>query len=299
MRKRIVGPHAMDFKTEACVIVKQNTPLEYARWKDIPKEIKLKLWMGMKQKFNLEEDYQVKDVVYAQLNRQYRNYRHKLHAHYLKRKGEGEILDQSPDGVTRDDWKQLIDYFESDHFKKMSDRNKKNRQNLTMAHSCGTKSIAQYCYEERNNETGDEPTRTAAWRMSRFNSKKKEWTDEASRVVYDELLRLQTEPIGDGEYPLEEDEAFVKVLGEEKSSRLRGCGDGLKPPSKRGERVNFELQKENEGLRKQNEAMSSRLESLEAQVGSQESQMQAQVEALLKAQLPAILQGLSQNHNSN
>lgn len=64
----------------------------------------------------MEEDYQVKDVVYAQLNRQYREYRHNLHAHYLKRKGEGEILDQSLDGVTREDWKLLIDYFESDNF---------------------------------------------------------------------------------------------------------------------------------------------------------------------------------------
>lgn len=113
---------------------------------------------------------------------------------------------------------------------------------------------------------------------------------------------MQSEPIENGDSPITEDEAFVKVLGEEKSSRLRGCGDGLKPPSKRGERINYHLQRENEELRKKNEELSSRFESLEAQVSSQEVNLQAQLQSLLKAQLPAILQGLNPNSqlsNSN
>lgn len=41
-----------------------------------------------------------------------------MHARYLKRKSEGEILDQFPDGVIREDWKLLMtDYFEHDNFK--------------------------------------------------------------------------------------------------------------------------------------------------------------------------------------
>ncbi|XP_057780082.1 uncharacterized protein LOC130998688 [Salvia miltiorrhiza] len=300
-RNRIVGENAKDFKTEACVMVKQFAQVQHPRWKDIPMENKRKMWIGMKQKFNLEEDVHVKKVVFHQFNRQYRSYRHKLHMHYLENKGERTILDKSPHGVNREDWKLLIDYFESDAFKKISGRNKENRQKLTMNHSCGTKSIAQACYEERDPETGEEPTRTAASRKSRYNNEKKQWVDDASKEVYEKLIMCQSLPEDGGE-PMTEDEAFIKVLGEEKSSRLRGCGDGIKPTSKRGERINLDLQKENEELRKQNQELTARFESLEAQVSNNEVNLQTQVEAVLRMQLPGLMQSLSQNSetpNSN
>ncbi|XP_057769775.1 uncharacterized protein LOC130989721 [Salvia miltiorrhiza] len=164
-----------------------------------------------------------------------------------------------------------------------------------MNHACGTKSIAQFCYEERDNETGEEPSRTTAWRLSRYSNAKKGWIDEASKEVYDNLMKLQTENIEDEEGPMSEDEAFVKVLGEEKSSRLRGCGDGLKPPSKRGERINLDLQNENEELKKKNEELASQFESLQAQINNHQVNIQSQVEELLRAQLPAIIQSLNQS----
>lgn len=97
---------------------------------------------------------------------------------------------------------------------------------------------------------------------------------------------------------MSEDEAFVKIFGEEKSSRLRGCGDGLKPPSKRGERINLDLQKENLELKKQNEELTSRFESLQAQVNSHETNLQSQVEALLRVQLPSLIQGINRNNDT-
>ncbi|GFP79089.1 hypothetical protein PHJA_000052400 [Phtheirospermum japonicum] len=244
------------------------------------------------QKFNLQENVEIKKVVFQQLNRQYRSLRHKLHDHYAKNKDDEKILEQPPQGITVENWQVLIDYFESDEFKEVSDRNKRNRDKLKMAHTCGTKSIAQYCYEERDQETGQEPTRTSTWMKTRFSNKKKDWIDDASREAYEDIMKLQNEGGVDTEGPVSEDEAFIKVLGPEKPSRLRGCGDGLKPPSKRGESINQELAKENEELRKQadadrectqslmreNKELASRLESLESQF----------------SQIPTILQNLSQ-----
>ncbi|KAG8379093.1 hypothetical protein BUALT_Bualt07G0052300 [Buddleja alternifolia] len=190
--------------------------------------------------------------------------------------------------------------------KKVSNRNKENRKKLTMNHACGTKSIAQFCYEERDPETEQEPTRIDTWRKTRHSVKKNGWVDEASREAHENLTRLQSQPIEDGQNPMTEDEAFIVVFGEEKSNRLRGCGDGLKPPSKRGQRINKELERENEelkkkaeedrealeSLKKENKDMASRLESLESQVNNQEAQVNAQVQAILKSQLPAIIQNL-------
>ncbi|KAL0287920.1 UNVERIFIED_CONTAM: hypothetical protein Scaly_2751500 [Sesamum calycinum] len=53
-----------------------------------------------------------------------------------------------------------------------------------MAHTCGTKSIAQYCYEDRDTETEQEPTRAATWRKTRYTNKKNGWVDQTSEEVY-------------------------------------------------------------------------------------------------------------------
>ncbi|KAG8382296.1 hypothetical protein BUALT_Bualt05G0062100 [Buddleja alternifolia] len=249
-RQRIVGHNAKEVKTEICVVLKQHAPLQYAYWNDIPTENKKKMWLAMKQKFNLQEDFKVKDIVYQQMNRQYRSRRHKLHPYYICNKDDEDILHQPPSGVIPEDWELLINYFESDKFKKVSNRNKENRKKLAMNHACWTKSIAQFCYEERDPETEQEPTRTDTWRRTRHSVKKNGWVDEASREAHENLTRLQSQPIEDGQNPMTEDEAFIVVFGEEKSNRLRGCGDGLKPPSKRGQRINKELERENEELKK-------------------------------------------------
>lgn len=48
LRNRIVGDNAKDFKTEAGVLLKQHVPVQYQQWKQIPNDIKTKLWLGMK-----------------------------------------------------------------------------------------------------------------------------------------------------------------------------------------------------------------------------------------------------------
>ncbi|CAA0828029.1 Unknown protein [Striga hermonthica] len=297
IRNRIVGDNARHFKTEATTVIKQHAPRHFGRWKEIPVDIKMKMWLAMKQKFNLGDDMQVKKVVFEQMNRQYRSYRHKLHIYYTKNKDHENILGKPPSSVRPSDWPILVKFFEgNDAFKHTSARNKQNRQKLKMAHTCGTKSIAQYCYEERDPVTHEEPSRTSTWRKTRYSNKKKEWVDESSREVYEEIIRLQSE-VHEGNHDImSEDEAFIKVLGQEKPNRLRGCGDGLKPISKRGNGVNEELRKENEELKKQSEKMASRLQSLETQLSNQEIQVQtqvaAQVQDILRSQLPTMLQNL-------
>ncbi|KAH6764889.1 hypothetical protein C2S51_016138, partial [Perilla frutescens var. frutescens] len=158
-----------------------------------------------------------------------------------------------------------------------------------MRHTCGTKSIAQYCYEERDIETGQEPTRTSTWKKTRYGNKKKDWVDQASKETYDDIVRLQNEPNEESGDVMSEDDAFIQVLGDEKSSRLRGCGDGLKPPSKAGGRINIELQKENEDLRKQVEQGKECIEELK----TKNKGMAVRLESL-EDKIPEILQSLKQ-----
>ncbi|KAK4414943.1 hypothetical protein Salat_2601300, partial [Sesamum alatum] len=147
-------------------------------------------------------------------------HRHKLHLHYLENKHDEDILHKPPNGVSQEDWEKLINYFGSDGFKKISDRNKENRKKLKMAHTCGTKFIAQYCYEDRDPETEQEPTRTATWKKTQYNNKKNAWVDHVSKEVYEDIIRLQSQASDEGQKSMNEDEAFIKVLGPEKTKSI-------------------------------------------------------------------------------
>ncbi|KAL0333116.1 UNVERIFIED_CONTAM: hypothetical protein Scaly_2213100 [Sesamum calycinum] len=68
-----------------------------------------------------------------------------------------------------------------------------------MAHTCGTKSIAQYCYEDRDTETEQEPTRAATWRKTRYTNKKNGWVDQTSEEVY---VSLKLNKLVNGSYSL-------------------------------------------------------------------------------------------------
>lgn len=48
IRNRIVGENAKDFKTEACVVVKNYAGVQHPRWRDIPMDNKRKMWAAMK-----------------------------------------------------------------------------------------------------------------------------------------------------------------------------------------------------------------------------------------------------------
>lgn len=298
-QNRIVGENAKEFKTEACVIIKKYAPLQYARWKDIPDDSKKKLWLAIKEKFNLREDAQVKKAVFGQLNRQYRSYRHKLHAHYLQNKENEKLLEKSPDGVSPATWETLIRYFESDNFKKVSDRNKENRKKVKMIHTFGAKSIAQYCYEDSDWETGREEPVPTPIRIVTPCNKVIEHVNQHSKDAYKDIA-LQN-GAKNSEDSMSEDEKSIKVLGQEKSSQLHVCEDRLIPPLERAQRSNEELQKENEELRKQNdeykislENMAARLESLESRVSNQEAKVKSTVHEILKTQLTTILLSLGQ-----
>ncbi|KAL3820222.1 hypothetical protein ACJIZ3_006127 [Penstemon smallii] len=256
-RKRVVGDNACHFKTEACVTLKQYALLRYPYFKDIPFENKRKMWLAIKQKFDLQGNSQTKAVFFKQFNRQYMNRLHKLHSYYKDHKYDENVLNQPPEGVELSDWELLINYFECEEFRNVSDRNSENRGKLKMFHTCGTKSIAQYCYEDRDTETGVEPTRTDTLKKTHFSTKKNDWVDQESKDPYDKITRLQNPEPEDNHEPMNEDEAFIEALGPENQDE-----------------------------------MSSRIEALESQANSQEAQVQAQVQAYLKNQFPAFFQNL-------
>ncbi|KAK9281588.1 hypothetical protein L1049_004491 [Liquidambar formosana] len=245
---RAVGNNAQALITELGVIVRNRAPLQCNKWSAIPDNDKETMWQEAKDKFAFSEDPHIQIAIYEQLNRQYRNYRHRLHKnHYRKFETDYMRLRNRPPDVTASDWEHLIMYFGSDEFK-------------------------------RDSETGKEPSRTDMWLTTRFSSKKKAWVDPRSQEVYEELRRLESE---EGDAPMTEDDRFEAVLGPERSAYIRGRRAGPKQTTfKAQKRMHAQLEKENEEMRRQTGEANKRLESLEQEKGEMASQLESQASQL-------------------
>ncbi|KAM3394590.1 hypothetical protein P3S68_003592 [Capsicum galapagoense] len=63
-----------------------------------------------------------------------------------------------PEDVELDDWKHLVEYFGTDEFRVVNERNKRNREKQITKHSCGTRSFAEVEESTGNPLTGEKET---------------------------------------------------------------------------------------------------------------------------------------------
>ncbi|MQL98234.1 hypothetical protein Taro_030937, partial [Colocasia esculenta] len=122
-------------------------------------------------------------------------------------------IQNPPEDINANEWTWLVNYFGSQKFKAMSERNKVNRS------------------KQRNE--GGEPLAHELWRLT-HQKKDGSWGSEQSRQVYetvkDKLEELASQPC-DSPVASTPDEVLSLVVGQ-RSGHVRGRGCGPKPPSK-------------------------------------------------------------------
>ena len=75
-------------------------------------------WNVVQHELTLYEEPCIKEAVYQKLNRQYKDYRHRLHKnHYCKYDLDEMRLENPPLGVSHDDGVDLVRYFGYEDFK--------------------------------------------------------------------------------------------------------------------------------------------------------------------------------------
>ncbi|KAM3359246.1 hypothetical protein P3S68_022179 [Capsicum galapagoense] len=133
-------------------------------------------------------------------------------------------LSNRPEDVKLDDWKHLVEYFGSDEFKVVSERNKKNRDKKITKHSCGTKSFAEVEESTRDPLTGEKEIPDKIWEIQHTC---KNVNGERGQL-HQLFIEQQSEEI---ENPMTSDEILSSVLGV-RSGYVWGKGHGKKPPKK-------------------------------------------------------------------
>nr|XP_009770444.1 PREDICTED: uncharacterized protein LOC104221145 isoform X2 [Nicotiana sylvestris] len=111
------------------------------------------------------QEHRFQAFVISTMQRLFRAWKARLGRMYSKYNTNEEILSHRLEDVELEDWKYLIQYFESQDFKVVSERNKRNRENQITKHTCGTRSFAEVEESTRNPITEEIDTPDKVWEI--------------------------------------------------------------------------------------------------------------------------------------
>uniref|UniRef100_A0A3Q7HVM5 Uncharacterized protein n=1 Tax=Solanum lycopersicum TaxID=4081 RepID=A0A3Q7HVM5_SOLLC len=215
--------------------------------------------------FQLPDIQHNRDTILQTAKNLYRYRRSRLHDHFKKFATKELRLQNMPSQVNEAEWKFLVEYFISDDFKKMSERNKSNKAKQEVNHICGRKSFQAVSFEARDTNTGKEPNSQKFWEMTHVNSNG-HWVNDASAEVNDKVKEVVAEQIQEIEEGADVDlianAAFMHIM-REKAGYVRGQGSGVKPASRRSR---DEIQEQLEAQQKEIEEERRKRESLESKL---------------------------------
>ncbi|KAJ7969131.1 Transposase, Ptta/En/Spm, plant [Quillaja saponaria] len=290
-----VGPGRKDFITDLSVIVHQNAPHNVYKWKQVPQTVKDTIVLNTLNNWRLQDTDLIRKAILKEANHLYRNWRNRLHDHYLMFEAKEEALKHIPDDVSESDWQFLVDYFGSREFEKVSSRNKANREKQRINHSCGPKSFLAVSYDARDPETGEEPDMQKLWQLTHRKANG-EWVSEASKEINDKVDEKineelqQLEVLGDGTKTVGTEvinAAFWSVVGE-RSGQVRVCGVGRRPSnSTKDQHLQAQLevhQREAEEARKECDEVRAKLTEVESQLEEEQRKQEEMQAGLLDRQ---------------
>nr|XP_016470965.1 PREDICTED: uncharacterized protein LOC107793189 isoform X2 [Nicotiana tabacum] len=125
--------------------------------------------------------------------------------------------------------------YKSKSLEVVSERNKRNRENQIIKHTCGTKSFAEVEESTRNPITGELDTPDKVWEIQHTRKDDRGelvWLDSQSQQIHGQLQEVvaqqQSEDI---KHPMTRDEILSSVVGE-RTGYVRGKGYRKNPPKK-------------------------------------------------------------------
>nr|XP_027109464.1 uncharacterized protein LOC113729359 [Coffea arabica] len=188
--RRIVGKDSQYFITEGGCVVRKAARLNVPKWSHLNPGDREGIYSTVTDDFRFPEHITSKTAINRQLNTQYRNHRYRLHKYFQSFESRQEALRQVPEGVSEEDWKWLVSYFENDEFKKISERNKQNRAKNDCYTTVGTKSLARVV-EEKKRKEDVELSEIDMFELSRKSKKSGGLVNDKAKETLDKMRELQ------------------------------------------------------------------------------------------------------------
>ncbi|MQM00266.1 hypothetical protein Taro_032994 [Colocasia esculenta] len=147
--RRPFGENTDDLVGEIARLVTLCTSFDVSYWRDVPEDRKIKIYKKLLDKFELRvgdevcNDIHVRKIIYEIAGRRYRDVRSTLYRHYQSYATDKDRLQNPLEDINANEWAWLVNYFGSQKFKTMSERNKVNRSKQVISHITGRRSFKQ------------------------------------------------------------------------------------------------------------------------------------------------------------
>lgn len=200
-------------------------PLTHHDWRSVPQTAKKNAWQLVLSKFEL--DISKRKAIMESMACKWRNWKSQLRSIYYSHASDDWILERD-DRIVEEQWRALINYWNSDEGKKRSMTNKANRAKVKRSHTSGSRSFAQICEIERKKmPDGEEPSRAKIFIVT-HTRKDGQAVDETSATVISQLNELMSQQPENELDPSARDDIYSRIIGPEKKDQARTYGACIK-----------------------------------------------------------------------
>ncbi|KAH6823951.1 hypothetical protein C2S53_016206 [Perilla frutescens var. hirtella] len=226
------GPVASEIQSYIGVLARKEVKICYNSWKDVPKEVKEKIWDHVKMSYQVEDNWKIK--CFESACTKWRQWKSGLYKkHILPNKDNPDKLNDPPSGsgIRQEDWRQYVISRMSDDFKKLSSLQSERCKMNQFPHRLSRRGYAGLGEQLKDELHGDdEIDRAIMWKKARVVK---------SGDIEDEKLKNTFEKIDDYIQQKKEGKFKSKGWGEdvltralekpEHSGRVRGLGSYITP----------------------------------------------------------------------
>ncbi|XP_027118274.1 uncharacterized protein [Coffea arabica] len=199
-------------------------PIDIDSWRKIPKSLKNDMIDVVKEKFDLPVG--IEERVKQSVGKKWRNWKHALKKTYFSPNEsiESQVL-KRPKRVLPQQWRNILTKWLSEESKRISATNKMHREKEKMNHSTGKKPFAQVRVEKEK-EVGHPLSRADMFTICYTNSNGVPSSYEVGKKM-EEMEGLKNQLPEGEEDSVGRNDVFARVMGEERSGRVRTYGLGV------------------------------------------------------------------------
>ncbi|KAJ1254656.1 hypothetical protein BS78_K008000 [Paspalum vaginatum] len=217
---RLGGPIGINHRTfvdEVAMYTKRRAPLIGVRsWKDVMDNVKESITSDVLNKWDLQNTDNPEQKIMDTARERYKGWRGTLSATYKAYSTDADRMKNKSEDVDTIEWYYLLKYFASEEFKQISRKNTRCCKEKKAKHCTGSTPFSQRSFQQRDQETGEEPDDIELWLSTHTRNGK--WTNTASQDVYDNaisrLSERETEQEGSNLTREEKNDIFQKTYRE-------------------------------------------------------------------------------------
>ncbi|MQL78560.1 hypothetical protein Taro_010992 [Colocasia esculenta] len=222
-----IGESGAQFVSHMGIVSKRHCKIWKKDFVKLPTDIIDTIFRDLELLFRWDRTANTDKEMLMHMSSMHRTWRGVLMKQHYTGKFFDDAIASVPAGVNPQDWQIMCTKWNTSDEQNIADRNKANRSHQFMPYRKGKKSHYQLKDDFRLAHDR-EPSRVEIFKIGRCKELpdgNEQWVDDESRSRFERMIQLSTPSLDSesGSTPISAKEAFVSVMGKDRSGRIR-CG---------------------------------------------------------------------------